>query len=92
MNLKRLSPAGEVELLPALPEAWNTGYIHGVMARGGFEVDIDWENGKLKQARVLSKLGNPLKLSCQGKETELKRTDKGKSYTFNESLSFVPGE
>jgi len=75
MNLKRLSPAGEVELLPALPEAWNTGYIHGVMARGGFEV-----------------LGNPLKLSCQGKETELKRTDKGKSYTFNESLSFVPGE
>jgi alpha-L-fucosidase 2 len=86
------SHTGYVELLPALPAAWKTGYIHGIMARGGFEVDIDWENGKLKQARIMSKLGNPLKLSCQGKEIELKKTDKGKSYIFNENLSFVPGE
>ena len=80
------SHAGEVDLLPALPAAWKTGYIHGIMARGGFEVDIDWENGKLKQARITSKLGNPLRLSYLGKTAELKTTKKGKSYFFNTDL------
>ena len=81
------SHAGEVELLPALPSAWKTGYIHGLMARGGFELDIDWENGKLKQARITSKLGNPLKLSYQGKVIDLKSTEKGKSYLVSENDS-----
>jgi alpha-L-fucosidase 2 len=76
------SHAGEVELLPALPSAWGTGYIHGLMARGGFEVDIDWENGVLKQATIISKLGNPLRLSYKGKAVELKTTEKGKSYVL----------
>jgi alpha-L-fucosidase 2 len=81
------SHAGEVELLPALPSAWGTGYVHGLMARGGFEVDIDWEKGKLKQAEITSKLGNPLKLSYHGKVIELKTTEKGKSYIFREGVS-----
>ncbi|MCJ7447690.1 MAG: glycoside hydrolase family 95 protein [Bacteroidales bacterium] len=81
------SHAGEVELLPALPSAWKKGYIHGLMARGGFEVDIDWDNGKLKQAMITSKLGNPLKLSYQGKFIQLEKTEKGKSYVFGEGLS-----
>jgi len=81
------SHAGEVELLPAVPSAWNTGYIRGVMARGGFEADIEWENGTLKQARITSKLGNPLKLSYKGKVAELKSTEKGKSYLFREGAS-----
>ncbi|MCE5346062.1 MAG: glycoside hydrolase family 95 protein [Bacteroidales bacterium] len=80
------SHAGEVELLPALPSVWKTGYIHGLMARGGFEVDIDWENGKLKQARITSKLGNPLKISYAGKVIEIKNTQKGKKYLFAEGL------
>ena len=78
------SHAGEVELLPALPSEWNTGYVHGLMARGSFEVDIDWEDGKLKQARILSKSGNPLKLSYKSKVTEL-TTEKGKTYLFKGS-------
>jgi alpha-L-fucosidase 2 len=78
------SHAGEVELLPALPADWKEGYVHGLMARGGFEVDIDWENGRLKQARINSKLGNPLRLSCQGKMINLQTTEKGKSYIFTE--------
>ena len=80
------SHSGEVELLPALPSAWKTGYIHGIMARGGFEVNIDWENGKLKQARITSKLGNPLKLSYAGNFFNLKTTEKGKTYIFGENL------
>ena len=80
------SHAGEVELLPALPSAWQKGYIHGLVARGGFEVDIDWENGILKQARITSKLGNPLKITYKGKTSEL-NTVKGKSYIFTEGLT-----
>jgi alpha-L-fucosidase 2 len=83
------SHAGEVELLPALPVTWKKGYIHGLMARGGFEVNIDWENGKLERAKITSKLGNPLKLSYAGKTIELKITEKGKSYVFNERLSLL---
>lgn len=80
------SHAGEVELLPALPSAWKTGHVHGLMARGGFQVDIDWENGKLKQVKILSKLGNPLKLSYHGRMAELIVTEKGKEYLFNSEL------
>lgn len=77
------SHAGEVELLPALPSAWATGYIHGLMARGGFEVDMDWEKGVLKQARITSKLGNPLKLSYKGKVLKDTPTAKGQVLTVN---------
>jgi alpha-L-fucosidase 2 len=80
------SHSGEIELLPALPSAWDKGYIHGLMARGGFQVDIDWENGKLKQAKITSKLGNPLKLSYAGKVIDITGTEKGKEYLFGESL------
>jgi alpha-L-fucosidase 2 len=83
------SHAGEVELLPALPAAWQNGHIHGIMARGGFEVSIDWKNGKMKQARITSKLGNPLKLSCSGKVIDFSATEKGKTYTFGENLEML---
>jgi alpha-L-fucosidase 2 len=78
------SHAGEVELLPALPSEWKTGHVYGLMARGGFEVSMDWENGKLKQARIISKLGNPLKVFYHGKEKEMPATEKGRSYFINE--------
>ncbi len=56
------SHAGELHLLPALPGTWPSGTVQGLRARGGFAVDIAWENGRLTQAQVHSSLGNQCRL------------------------------
>ncbi len=53
---------GAIHLLPALPDAWREGHIHGLRARGGFVVDMDWKEGCLTQAKILSTIGGTLRL------------------------------
>ena len=53
---------GAVHLLPALPDVWKKGEVKGLLARGGFQVDMTWDEGKLQKAVILSKVGGVLRL------------------------------
>jgi len=52
------SQSGEIFLLPALPSKLTNGAVSGLCARGGFQVDLQWQSNKLASASILSKLGN----------------------------------
>ena len=53
---------GAVHLLPALPDAWNSGEVKGLRARGGFIVSINWQEGSLQTATIQSTIGGTLRL------------------------------
>ena len=60
------SHAGEIELLPALPKTWPTGKVAGLRARGGFTVDIEWNDGKVTNYRIAAKEAQAVKVRVNG--------------------------
>ena len=53
---------GAVHLLPALPEAWADGEVKGLCARGGFVVDMKWQNKQLVSAKIRSTIGGTIRI------------------------------
>lgn len=79
------SQGDDIGLLPALPSALKHGEVKGICARGGFVLDISWQDGRLAGVQVLSKLGQTCRLFYSGKTIEL-ATQKGHAYHFNGDL------
>jgi alpha-L-fucosidase 2 len=59
-----------IHLLPALPGAWSRGSVAGLRARGGFTVDMKWENGAVDSARLVGRPGSSLRLRAAGREKD----------------------
>jgi alpha-L-fucosidase 2 len=83
------SHTGEIELLPALPKAWPAGRVSGLRARGGFEVDIAWQGGRLTEAVLRSQHGNPCAVRY-GDRTIILDTQENAVYTFDGRLALRP--
>ena len=82
------SHLSSIDILPALPHGIPDGKIKGIRARGGFELDFEWKQGKLVSLKVISHAGSPLSLKY-GNKTFSSETTKGKILKFNGDLNKV---
>ena len=82
------SHLGAIDILPALPSALPYGKIHGLRARGGFELDFSWQAGKLLSLKVRSKVGGQLVLNYKDLNVTFP-TKKGEVLEFNSKLQLV---
>ena len=61
------SHEGKIRLLPALPSEWPTGKISGLKARGNIEVSLEWKDGKLIGATLISQKDKTVVIDYNGK-------------------------
>lgn len=65
------SKPGEIHLLPALPDAWPSGKVNGICARGGFEISMEWKDNRPNVVKILSKNGRKTNIIFDGDTTEV---------------------
>ncbi len=79
------SHMGQIHLLPALPKVWSEGEIKGIRARGAFEIDMTWKDGKLTKALIRSdkgsdcilRTGMPVTVTQNGKKVKVLDIENG---------------
>jgi alpha-L-fucosidase 2 len=74
---------GTVHIHPALPDEWASGSVRGLKARGGFTIDMDWENGKISGLKITSAIGG----NCRIRVHQPLRTGKGLSKAKGENIN-----
>jgi alpha-L-fucosidase 2 len=85
-----VNPPFKIHLLPALPAAWPSGSVRGLRARGGFEVDLDWRDGRLATAVIRSTAGNAC-LVRYGDQTVAVQIESGRAVRLNSALKEANG-
>jgi len=70
-----------IDLLPALPDAWPDGKVHGLCARGDFRVDMQWREGRLVEATITSRRGGACRVRYAG-QTWGRSTEPGGHWTM----------
>ena len=84
------SHEGFIHVLPAIPSVWKTGAVKGLRARGGFEVDIHWEDNKLQSFSIQSLTGNLCRVFTK-EPLKIRSEDKSVSHkTVNQNIIEFP--
>ncbi len=88
------SHAGYIELLPALPREWQDGSFRGLVARGNFEVDCEWQGGRITKIRVTARSGGRLRIKLPEYIRKSMQDSSGAIYeremSENETVVFSP--
>ncbi len=84
------SHSGAVHLLPALPSNWQNGSVKGLVARGGFEVTMNWSKGKLASGVIVSKAGGICRIRSEV-PLAIKGASKAKGKVQNVLLQTIEG-
>ena len=66
---------GVLHVLPALPQEWPDGHIKGLRGRGGYEVDIYWQGGRLTELEIRSALSGDCRIKYCGKIIDIQAED-----------------
>lgn len=79
------SQEGELNLLPALPQAWKDGSVRGLVARGGLEVDLEWNGHRLADVGIRASQSGDVRLRY-GEQTRTVTVEAGKDARFDGNL------
>ncbi len=61
------SAPGRIEFIPALPAQWSaSGKARGLKARGGFEIDMEWNDAKITRCEIYSATGGKTEVKVNG--------------------------